>query len=234
MKILAISDLHGELPYISKKFDLLLICGDVCPATNHSLDYQKSWFETYFIDWVNTLPFNDEWSKVVMTWGNHDFIGERVKLDELDNLSDRLVILKNDLYTFQYFDSESEETGIKELTIFGTPYCKVFGTWAFMVPDDTLNQKFSQCPENVYIFISHDSPTINGLGTINHGKIYANPVGNRVLDLHIQRVKPKYFFSGHIHTGNHELTDFEGIKMANVSLLDERYFPFYNILEIDV
>ena len=196
MKILATSDTHGYLPEITEPFDLLLICGDVCPAHDHYFSYQKQWFEETFVPWVKALPFRDEWSRVVMTWGNHDFVGERLKegdVTRLQGLADgRLVILKNKAYDFEYLD---ENEGIKTLKIFGTPYCKIFGSWAFMVSTEKLHEKYSQIPEGLDILISHDSPTINKLGLIQEGWNAGVEAGNTVLDQYIRSRKPKYFFS---------------------------------------
>ena len=37
------SDLHGILPPYVEEFDLMLICGDVCPAHDHYFSFQKEW-----------------------------------------------------------------------------------------------------------------------------------------------------------------------------------------------
>ena len=55
MIICAVSDLHGQLPDIPK-CDLLLIAGDVCPVTNHSLDFQEHWLDTEFRWWLKKIP----------------------------------------------------------------------------------------------------------------------------------------------------------------------------------
>lgn len=247
MKVKVTSDLHGYLPEISEPFDLLLICGDVCPAHDHYFTYQKEWFETVFVEWVNQLPFNGPWAQVVLVWGNHDYVGERLTNTDLEEIrlktGGKLVILKNKPYTFEYLDDVSDETGIKEVTIFGTPYCKIFGSWAFMVGPDTLEKKYSQIPEGVDILISHDSPTINNLGLIQEGWNAGEDAGNVILDKYIRERKPRYFFSGHIHSGNHNFElvnvneDPEGeeiiVKMANVSYVNERYYPVNEVLTFD-
>ena len=235
MKVLVTSDTHGYLPEITEPFDLLLICGDVCPAHDHYFSYQIQWIETVFAPWVKNLPFRDEWSKVVMTWGNHDFVGERANKTEIDNIQKiadgRLVILKNKDYDFEYLD---ENEGIKTLKIFGIPYCKIFGSWAFMVSNEKLREKYSMMPDNTDIFITHDSPKLNNLGMIQQGWNAGVDAGNPVLDEIILEKKPKYVFSGHIHSGNHNYEEVEGIMMANVSYIDEHYKPAYPILEFEI
>lgn len=222
MRILATSDLHGYLPEITEKFDLLLICGDVTPGNFHNLILEQYWMKNRFVDWILSLPFNDESSKVVMTWGNHDFIGERSEADfdrSVEELTHgRLKILKHEMFDFQ------------GISIFGTPYCSIFYNWAFMINDEALDRKFSQIPEGVDILISHDSPTTNCLGSITQGRYKDDTTGNKVLAKHLERIKPKLFFSGHFHSGNHNFEEVNGTWMANVSLMDEMYSPTNKIL----
>ena len=225
MVILVTSDLHGNLPVIDKEFDLLLICGDVCPAHDHYMAFQTEWIRNEFKDWILSLPYKDVDSKVVMVWGNHDFVGRNYKrienIPSFSEFNNRLIILNN------------EEKEICGLRIFGTPYCSIFGNWAFMVENETLNAKYSNINEGLDILISHDSPTINGLGSITEGAYKNYTTGNRVLDLHIMKNKPKMFFSGHFHSGNHKVEKIEDIWMANVSIVNERYNPVNPILCVD-
>ena len=100
--------------------------------------------------------------------------------------------------------------------------------------EEILKEKYAECPNYVDIFISHDSPTINNLGLINNGYYKGTDAGNKILDETIERVKPKYFFSGHIHSGNHSFEEINGVKMANVSYVNEQYEPFYPILDFNI
>ena len=220
--ITALSDLHGCLPKINKPFDLMLICGDVCPVNEpHTFKLQDDFMLNRFASWVKSLPFKDKQSKVVMVFGNHDFF-ERTPfmriLEYQTAASNRLVIIEDSAYVFE--NSEAR------ISIYGTPWCKQFGKWAYMRGDEDLRKKYAGIM-NADIIISHDAADINGMGVINDGKWKGENAGNKILAERILALKPKYYFCGHIHTGTHTLTDIGGTKMANVSYLDESYMPQY-------
>ena len=226
MKILATSDLHGQLPIITEPFDLLLICGDICPLKDQYYAAQDGWVKYQLPYWINDLPYKDEFSKVILIFGNHDFFGERATKDDFleveKNCNGRLKILRHEPYNYY---------GVE---IFGTPYCSLFGNWAFMVNDDTLEKKFSQIPEGIDILISHDSPTTNKLGAILEGRWKNEDTGNKILAKHIERIKPKVFLSGHMHSGNHKFEKINDTWMANVSRVNERYEAVNPILSFEL
>lgn len=236
IKIQVTSDLHGNLPKIVDEFDLLLISGDICPAHDHYYSFQIEWLEYEFIPWINKLPFKNEDSKVVITWGNHDFVGEimiQETKNKLENLTNnRLKILNFEEYVFKYNDIDNFE--FRDIRIFGSPLCETFGRWAFMYDKEKLSELYEKIPENLDILLTHDAPTLGNLGLINQGRHEGTMAGNVALDDIILKRKPKYVFCGHIHTGNHELTEIDGIKMANVSFIDERYNEAFNILKLEI
>lgn len=233
MKILASSDFHGFLPEIEKPFDLFLIAGDVCPAHSHYYSFQKEWLMTEFVNWINSLPYENPWSMVILVPGNHDFALERMTQTEFMEMehkcSGHLKILRHDVYDFEYPVSD----GLDALRIFGTPYCSIFGHWAFMVSDETLEKKFGQIPEGVDILVSHDSPNINKIGAILEGPWASDTTGNKVLAKHIERIKPKLFVSGHFHSGNHVFEKIGDTIMGNVSYVNEKYTPAYPVKEFN-
>lgn len=233
MKIITTSDLHGHLPEIKEEFDLLLICGDVCPATNHSIAYQDMWCRGILIRWFNELPYRDDNSRVVMVWGNHDFIGEN-KVLSIDNeiklnTNGRVQILNHCETTLMF--SDDGET-VFPVSIFGTPYCAQFFDWAFMKDDIFLHKAFSEIPEMMDIVITHDSPSMWLFGEIKEGEYKSKTTGNKLLGPHILRAHPKMYFSGHFHSGNHEFAERDGIWGANVSFVNERYNPVNPLLKI--
>ena len=225
MKFLATSDTHGYLPNITEEFDLFMICGDICPADDHSIYYQENWIKSIFTQWINSLPYKTAWSKVILVPGNHDFWFERMsdaqKLEIEMLCFNRLKILKHDVYEFEYPVSD----GLDSLMIFGTPYCSIFGRWAFMVNNETLEKKYGQIDEDTDILLCHDSPNIYGLGDVTEGPFKRVGSGNPILARHIERIKPLILHTGHFHSGNKKFEERNGTWMANVCYINEDYIP---------
>ena len=232
MRIIVLSDLHGYLPELPD-FDLLIIAGDVCPATNHNRHFQEYWLNHDFSIWVNSLRYRNIFSRVVMIAGNHDIYLEglsKVRKNEWLShhiVNNRLVYLDNEEYDFEYLEVDEP----KHIKLFGCPYCKIFGNWAFM--RENLEKYYSAIPEGVDILFTHDAADINNLGMISMGRYAGENAGNALLAEHVKRVKPKYYFCGHIHSGNHNLEEIDGIKMANVSIMNEDYEPTHEPLIIE-
>lgn len=226
MKIAIFSDCHGSLPKIDPSYKIIMICGDICPTNNHSIDYQNNWIKYVFLDWIE----KNEFEKVILVPGNHDYFFDRVDSNVIRELELRInCILKILINEHTYLINEDG----KKINIFGTPYCKIFGNWAFMRENETLKQLFDEIPENLDILLCHDAPDINGQGVINEGWSKGVNAGNKVLAEAVLKVKPKRLFHGHIHSALRE-NEFEGILMNNVSLKDERYQNVFPITYIEV
>lgn len=236
IKVKVFSDCHGYLPNIDEPFDLLLIAGDITPCFwgYSGRTVQWEWLTNEFKEWLDKLPYKTISSKVFITPGNHDKVFEAITVSEIMELKNilghRFELLINEEKKFTYKDSNGD---VKDLRIFGTPYCKIFGNWSFMFHDEFLAEAYSQIPEGLDILITHDPPALNGLGVITQGRQNGKNAGNEILAERVLEVKPKYVFSGHIHSGNHTLEEYEGIMMANVSHVDEMYDPVYPVLTFD-
>ena len=141
------SDLHGYLPEIDK-CDLVLICGDI--VSLRSQRYPKSckkWYTGVFQPWIDSLPCD----KVLFIPGNHE-VGVEGHDDEYKKLFGpykKATILIHEPYEYLSDDGTFYK-------IFGTPYCKVFGNWAYMRPNSDLKEKFSEIPEGLDILLTHD------------------------------------------------------------------------------
>ena len=232
MKICAMSDLHGELPYAKESSEITLICGDIVPLSiQRNISESKLWLKTEFAYWAMNWPSD----KIFFIAGNHDFVfdGHMSYNDIMElsiNSNNKLWYLQNN--SVIYTDKEG-----KDYTIFGTPYCHIFRKWAFMLPDEELAIKYADIPENVDILLSHDAADINNLGlvppSIWHPDESLN-VGNTVLAEAVKLKKPKYYFCGHIHDGNHKVETIDNTLMANVSLLNDSYQISYEPLYLNI
>ena len=220
------SDLHGYLPEIDK-CDLVLICGDIVSlrSQRHSKSCKK-WYTGVFQPWVDSLPCD----KVLFIPGNHE-VGVEGHDDEYKKLFGpykKATILIHEPYEYLSDDGTFYK-------IFGTPYCKVFGNWAYMRPNSDLKEKFSEIPDGLDILLTHDvaygyadqSLQDIGFGTEEH-------FGTVELRNAILEKKPKYHFSGHIHTADHNLIMIGDTKHYNVSYIDEKYNPAFKPLYLDI
>lgn len=225
--VCAMSDLHGYLPKV-EPCNLVLICGDIVPLRiqGRTKDSYK-WFSTEFKEWAMDLPCD----KVIFIAGNHEctlptHYNDYKKLFDNDN---KITYLCHESYIYKGPDG-------KEYFIFGTPYCKEFGNWAFMLPDNKLREKYSEIPENLDILITHDAPY--GVSDVLLQKeckwATGEHIGNVPLRNAIIQKCPKYVFHGHLHSTSHEFELLENSKVVNCSLKDEFYNVLYKPIIVDL
>lgn len=234
LKIVAVSDLHGYLPEITESADIAIVAGDMVPlAIQFDKPASQRWFETEFAFWILSLPVD----QVFMVAGNHDALLESITYINLSKIiracEGKLIYLKNE--SVDYFD----DNGLM-WTIFGTPYCHIYGNWPFMRSEEYMIEAFKKIPDKVDILISHDPPYAVGdadviLESSRSPMLSYQYLGNPALALRIQHVNYKLLVCGHIHGGDHELNTW--FKIVNVSLLNEGYKPvnkpFYTEIEHD-
>lgn len=212
MKIVAISDLHGQFPKIpNKRFDILCICGDIFPLEiqDNTLEC-KAWLLKVFIPWCQKLKCNN----ILLIAGNHDLFFEKSTYEEK-----KYMFLGTNIH---YLENDSYE--IDGLTFYGTPYCHKFNDWAFMRSDDHLKIIYDLIPKNVDILLTHDAPY--GTSDICLQEIWWNErehIGCVPLRDAILEKKPKIVLHGHLHSTNHDVELMGDTKVYNVSVLDESY-----------
>ncbi len=216
MKIIAYSDLHGNIPGPVPECDLVVIAGDICPHFSHfpgsdeDREGQAEWLKGPFKAWLETIPSN---VPIVGTWGNHDFVGYDFPPFELP-----LTILKD--------DGVSVVAAKKTWQVYGTPYTPTFMTWAFMESEPGLSARFDNIPNGLDILISHGPPKYAcdqvGAGT--------ERLGSQALfrKLCTMLEPPKVVICGHIHGGKGNGILFnpgKSIEVYNVASIDEAYRP---------
>lgn len=233
MKIAVTSDLHGYLPDI-EPCEVLFICGDISPLDIQSnIPKMQVWLRNKFASWINNLPCN----QVLMVAGNHDFIFQWLTEhpEEMDFYIGKPTKYKLGVLDGQECNINSEEGPVYK--VWGSPYCKIFYDWAFMVNDETLQIKYSTIPKGCDIVITHDAPKVGKYGTVLEGNYKNTEAGNKILAKAIQDKMPRFHFFGHIHSGNHKLgkvKNYGKTQFANVSYVNESYLPTNEILYLDI
>jgi Icc-related predicted phosphoesterase len=228
-KIVAISDIHGELLKDLPNGDILTISGDICPVNgSHSPTNQMYWLKNHFFPWCDNLIRTKQFGDIVFIAGNHDFVFKKASIA---TEGDFYMDLPSGVHYLQ--DSEININGIH---IYGTPWTPTFGNWAWMVGEDMLKLFFEKIPPNMDILLSH-GPAFGWNDTIMQYQ-ETDHLGSPALRDAILRASPSYVLQGHIHSGNHiptkipsrfndHLDSFDMTSIVNVSILDENYIVAY-------
>ena len=213
MKIWHISDTHGfhNQLQVPEGIDLVIHTGD---CSNHIDPYVNEPEVRKFIEWYEQVPIPNK----IYISGNHDTSIERNLVKASDFISRGIHLLNHDWM---------DVNGIK---IFGSPYTPTFGRWAFMKSRETINRVWEQIPEGMDIVGVH-GPCKGILDLSYNRQNILEFCGDNALRKHIlDRVKPKYFLSGHIHnfediinTGCRYLPDY-GITFSNAAGVTDRQF----------
>ena len=217
MKIVATSDIHGQLPKISE-CDLYIIAGDVCPIIcDQDLPRSTDWLRNKFMPYLRQVPAKD----TVWIAGNHDFVLEHYPwiTNDLRRMG------KGDGKAFYLQDEELWYSGV---TIYGTPWTPHLPRWAFPAEGEKAEEIYKGIPDDLDILISHGPP---------HGYSdrvsWAGHVGSDELLAVCKEKKPKRVICGHIHEGFGTYPADWG-TVYNVSHNNEYYEPVNAPIEITV
>lgn len=202
MKVVATSDLHGELPEITP-CDLLLIAGDVCPLDSHDPHVQLNWLKGHFRPWLAEQPADE----IVWVAGNHDFVCE-TKNGFQHNVSG---------FPGHYLYQSAVKVHGK--TIYGFPWTPNLRHLAFYANARQWPYIAEDIPNDTDILLMHAPP--QGVVTGRHHPLeWAAP--HPLLKEITLRVRPELCVFGHIHEGFGE-EEIRGTRFMNVSLRDETY-----------
>lgn len=233
MKILATSDLHGNLQGLEdylKDIDIVCFAGDIAKLTGrgkwHIYD-QKKWMQNFMYNFSEKYP-NIEF---VFVPGNHDFFPIAQQKFGVCDIDWRLYYPKN---FHMLLDSEITVNGLR---IYGSPWVPIISyTWAFEAESDKLKKQFFKIPENIDILLTHSPPHLSKTEPIDRSLQWGGQeaFGSSELTEALFNSQPKYAFCGHIHTGGHECFNVYNTKCYNVSRLDERYEIAYEPLILEI
>jgi hypothetical protein len=231
MRIAAISDQHGFLPTIPP-CDLLVVAGDVCPDAFegrpawHAPELQKAWFDREVRPWLAASPAAHK----ILTWGNHDWCGERCRFDaDSPGVADSrmLQILLAQSTTIP------RTNAAEPLRVWMSPWSNEFGGWAFMRQPRDLAGVYAAIPAGIDLLVSHQPPYgyCDEVPDFHSGR-FSHQGSRELLDA-IDRVKPKVVVCGHLHEGHGQAARGE-TAIYNVSVVDEYYRHVHAATVIDV
>lgn len=219
------SDLHGTLPTVDP-CDLVILCGDQVALTHQR--YPKSCYKWYckeFKPWADSLPCN----KVLFIAGNHEcgMEGREDRYFDLFPNSDKVTFIYDDVYIYEHNGEVYK--------IYGTPWCKQFGHWAYMASPEQLRDLYSQIPEDLDILITHDQPYQYGDVLLQHCPwADGSHIGNEQLLDAILETQPSLHLCGHLHSVQKGLIEIGNTKHYNVSIKDEDYVYAYHPLYLNI
>lgn len=227
MRIIALSDIHGQLPVIPENAEVMFICGDIVPLKMQTNSGQcLKWMREEFIPWFNEMDVE----QIYLIAGNHDFFFESVNPRIISALfsGTKIIYLNNE--NVDYLDNEGNTWNI-----FGSPDCHIFGNWAFMYSPKKELEDFRKMHKDCDIMITHDAAY--GQNDVCQQDVYWNKhehIGNPEMTEVLKDIHPKFHFTGHLHTTDHNIVNYDGTKTACVSLLNEKYKMVYKPLILDI
>lgn len=216
MKIVAVSDLHGNLPTYLPKGDLLIIGGDAEPD-GISIS-QAQWYNSAFRKLFNKIRPN--YDHVILYFGNHSFIGECIhqKYGEWEKCKEVL-----DSFPLEYITLG--QTSYKGYSIAVTSYCMRVGRWAFGWEEDDYArwlEKINKCD----IMLCHGPPwaMLDEAYRFDPNGIRREHTGSKELASWVMRVRPQLLICNHIHEayGSLDIKHYDGstTTVLNVSQCD--------------
>ena len=189
MKIIAISDLHGDTipPDDLPNGDVLVIAGDILPDdyTPEGRDQKDSsrvlrqgwWFNDIWIPYL--VELRTKFPSVVWIAGNHDFYFQGYLRDSVEDQ------MPNGVHYLR--ESNVVIDGIK---FYGAPWNMTRG-WAFAIDEREYAQKLGEMPTDVDVLITHGPPKVDGMPGVHWT--------SQILGDWIELTPMKAVICGHIH-----------------------------------
>lgn len=229
MKIMAISDLHGNLEKLDPNgADVVVVAGDIAPLRGRdpwNVCDQQDWINKEFREWTSSYSN----IQFVVIPGNHDFFPIAHVLFKGMEFDWKYAFSSNVHFLV---DGSTEISGTK---FYGTPWVPIISySWAFEAEPGKLRSRFSKIPTGLDVLVTHSPPLIPDRDVDRSLQTDSEHFGSSELTAAICRKHPHVVFCGHIHTGLHGGVDFESSRVYNVSRLDERYEIAYEPTWVEI
>lgn len=188
MKILCVSDMHGQIPDLSKyEADLFVDCGDFAP-TGWRKDalVQMDWVNTVYLPYIKAIKARYK----IILGGNHD------GCSELPEFRDTLADLGILFGRHDSFEIEGKKIFATSWN-FLPPEFERFG-WCWGMAEEALDEfVYSEIPANLDLLITHCPP--KGILDAGWGGDNILNCGSSALRKHVERVNFNTHIYGHEH-----------------------------------
>jgi len=196
MRLALLSDTHGFCPEIPPGADAVIHAGDIA--------WDRRVIENYTDDiypWAERVAV-----PIYATFGNHDFLARDGKIPTGQPTNLQFLI-----------DQAQTINGVK---FWFSPWSHLFGSWAYMLKEKGLAERYALIPDDTEIIVSHGPPKNFGDEAMDGKRVGSVSLVERAMQL----PKLKLIITGHIHEarGDYKMGR---IRVMNVSYLDEYYRP---------
>jgi len=211
MKLVAISDTHGDHKYLEiPECDILIHAGD--------FSFRGEFFEVRnFMLWFEKQPARYK----VCIAGNHELTFDSTQSQYQDAIRNLLAKHKEIIYL------ENEAITIEGIKFYGTPWTPYFCNWAFnglrdqdvaLKRGQSLTEIYSHIPEDTNIILCH-APPYNLVDRNQEGQCCGSMEMRKVVD----KMPLLYLYiCGHVHEAR-GVEELGGVTFANVSSLGRDY-----------
>lgn len=205
MKIVCISDNHGQPMEDIPDGDILIHAGDI--SSDGSLRSVK-----HHVRELAQNPHKD----IILVGGNHDWALQQ-ELSYIEELIPSEVIIL-----------ESSSVIVQGVKVWGTPVQPEFCDWAFNYPPDYRKKCYDAIPDDIDVLITHAPP----YGILDKN-ISGVECGCKHLLNAVSRVKPKLHVFGHIHEAYGQFVS-DNTTFINASLVNEHYISLNKPIIFDL
>lgn len=202
IKIVAISDTHGQEVKNLPKADLLIHSGDWSCGGSFQ-DTNK------FLIWMSKIRMN--YRKVICVPGNHD-----------KYIHQNQALMKEEFAKLQIDLLIDAETYFEGKVIYGMPWTPIFCDWAFMADENKRKVHCEAISPDTDILITHGAPKGYLDVLAPGGSEPGAHAGCEFLKEAIVRIKPMLHVFGHLHEDS-GIQMLDNTMLVNASSMDEHY-----------
>jgi Icc-related predicted phosphoesterase len=206
VRILHLSDTHGQIPDLAGDSDVVVHTGDFCPNRSFANEHIERAFQPYWLE-EHAADFRRVYGrrKVLIVSGNHDYVSVAHYLREAGVDAEGID------------DKFAEVNGV---SFYGFPWTPIFCGWNHMASENVIEFLLAKPKEwmanerGIDVFCAH-GPMYGVLDRNSSGE----RCGSKAVRAAMQdaRCPPRLFLHGHIHEAAGRLAWSRGMVVSNAA-----------------